>query len=102
MASIGSGSILRGRRRGLAWRHGWPIPISGSRSPRPPQSDARGEDHRMHCSMWTYPWDVQDIGINEVIAELGATGIDTISLATSYHAGRFLQPRSPRRKAYFP
>ena len=25
-----------------------------------------------------------------------------ISLATSYHAGRFLQPRSPRRKSYFP
>jgi len=56
----------------------------------------------MHASMWTYPWDVQDIGIDEVIAELGATGIDTVSLATSYHAGRFLQPRSPKRKAYFP
>ena len=56
----------------------------------------------MHSSMWTYPWDVQDIGIDEMIAELSATGIDTVSLATSYHAGRFLQPRSPKRKAYFP
>ncbi|GLR91158.1 hypothetical protein [Bradyrhizobium iriomotense] len=56
----------------------------------------------MHFSMWTYPWDVQDIGVDEVIAELGTAGIDTISLATSYHAGRFLQPRSPKRKAYFP
>lgn len=28
--------------------------------------------------------------------------MNAISLANSYHAGRFLQPRGPRRKAYFP
>ena len=32
----------------------------------------------------------------------GTRGAEQISLATSYHAGRFFQPRSPRRKAYFP
>lgn len=57
----------------------------------------------MQLSMWTYPWDVQDIGPETVERELRErAGLDTISLATSYHAGRFLQPRSPRRKAYFP
>lgn len=57
----------------------------------------------MRLSMWTYPWDVQDLGLEAVERDLSErAGLDAISLATSYHAGRFLQPRSPRRKAYFP
>ena len=54
-------------------------------------------------SMWTYPWDVTDLGLETVERDLvERAGLNMISLATSYHAGRFLQPRSPRRKAYFP
>ncbi|MGO7896220.1 hypothetical protein ACC719_01920 [Rhizobium ruizarguesonis] len=57
----------------------------------------------MHLSMWTYPWDIQDQGLDVFAAELrGRAGLTTVSLATSYHAGRFLQPRSPQQKAYFP
>ncbi|ANL74609.1 hypothetical protein AMC83_PB00279 (plasmid) [Rhizobium phaseoli] len=57
----------------------------------------------MHLSMWTYPWDIQDQGLDLIAAELrNRAGLNTISMATSYHAGRFLQPRSPRQKAYFP
>ncbi len=57
----------------------------------------------MHLSMWTYPWDIQDLSFERTIADLrGRASLNTISLATSYHAGRFLQPRSPKRKAYFP
>ena len=57
----------------------------------------------MHLSMWTYPWDVQDQGLEALAADLsGRAGLNTVSLATSYHAGRFLQPRSPVQKAYFP
>ncbi len=56
----------------------------------------------MHLSMWTYPWDVQDLGADHVAAELRDAGLTTISLATSYHAGRFLQVRSPRRKTFYP
>lgn len=57
----------------------------------------------MHLSMWTYPWDIQDQGIDGTFADLrDRAGLNTISLATSYHAGRFLQPRSPEQKAYFP
>ena len=53
--------------------------------------------------MWTYPWDIQDVGFVETMADLeGRASVDTISLATSYHAGRFLQPRSPKRKSYYP
>ena len=57
----------------------------------------------MHLSMWTYPWDVQDQGLAALAADLsGRAGLNTVSLATSYHAGHFLQPRSPVQKAYFP
>lgn len=57
----------------------------------------------MHLSMWTYPWDIQDQGLEALAADLaGRAGLNTISMATSYHAGRFFQPRSPRQKAYFP
>ncbi|MGX5721129.1 hypothetical protein [Shinella zoogloeoides] len=57
----------------------------------------------MHLSMWTYPWDIQDQGLEALAADLaGRAGLNTVSMATSYHAGRFLQPRSPRQKAYFP
>lgn len=56
----------------------------------------------MHAAMWTYPWDVLDLTADRVVEEQVAAGMDTISLATSYHAGRFLQPRSPVRKSYYP
>ena len=57
----------------------------------------------MHLSMWTYPWDLEDLGLDAAIGELGGEArLNTISLATAYHAGRFLQARSPVRRAYFP
>ncbi|MGI3900678.1 MAG: hypothetical protein ACRYGP_10205 [Janthinobacterium lividum] len=56
----------------------------------------------MHAAMWTYPWDILDLGADVVLGELAGAGLDTVSLATSYHAGRFLQARSPVRKSYYP
>ena len=57
----------------------------------------------MRLAMWTYPWDVLDVGLDAVVDDLkGRAGLDGVNLASSYHAGRFLQPRSPLRKAYFP
>ncbi len=57
----------------------------------------------MRSTMWTYPWDVLDVGVDTALDELlNQVGVGGLSLATSYHAGRFLQPRSPKRKVYFP
>lgn len=56
----------------------------------------------MRHSMWTYAWDVQDVGFDTVVAELRGAGLNGVSLATSYHAGRFLRPRGSARKVYFP
>ncbi len=53
-------------------------------------------------SVWAYPWDLHDLGIGAAVAALDAQGVGMVSLATSYHAGRFLQPGNPRRRVYFP
>ena len=56
----------------------------------------------MTHAIWAYPWDHHDIGLDEALGEIAAAGIDGVSLAISYHAGRFLQPGNPRRRVYFP
>ncbi len=53
-------------------------------------------------SMYLYPWDLRDEGAGAVTDLLRAAGIDGITLATSYHAGKFLRPHSPAGKVYFP
>jgi hypothetical protein len=57
----------------------------------------------LRLAMWTYPWDVLDLGLETVSRDLhDRAGLNGINIATAYHAGRFFQPRSPKRKAYFP
>ncbi len=53
-------------------------------------------------SLWAYPWDIADLGQEEAEARIRATGAGMVSLATSYHAGRFLQPGNPRRRIHYP
>ena len=53
-------------------------------------------------SIWTYPWDLHDIGVEAAVERVTEAGLGMISLATSYHAGRFLQPGNPRRRVYYP
>ena len=53
-------------------------------------------------SIWAYPWDLNDIGLDQSLARIRDAGLNMVSLATSYHAGRFLQPGNPRRRVYFP
>ena len=53
-------------------------------------------------SVWAYPWDLHDIGPDQATARLLDAGCTMVSLATAYHAGRFLQPGNPRRRVYFP
>ncbi len=53
-------------------------------------------------SLWAYPWDLHDLGLEATCTRLAEVGVDMVSVATSYHAGRFLQPGNPRRRVYFP
>lgn len=56
----------------------------------------------LHLSVWTYPWDVADRGVGALLDEVRGLGLNTVSLATSYHAGRFVQPRGRRYRSYYP
>jgi len=53
-------------------------------------------------SVWAYPWDLHDIGLDTALGRIRAAGGTMVSLAASYHAGRFLQPGNPRRRVWFP
>lgn len=56
----------------------------------------------MRRTMYLYPWDLEEEGVPSVAARLRDAGLDSVALATSYHAGKFLRPHAPRRKVYFP
>lgn len=57
----------------------------------------------MESSIWIYAWDLLDEGIaNTVDALADVAHLTGLSMATSYHAGRFLLPHNPKRKVYFP
>ncbi len=57
----------------------------------------------MYTSVFAYPWDVLD-ETPEVfcVNARERLGVDTVSLAVSYHAGKLILPHNPRRKVYYP
>lgn len=52
--------------------------------------------------MYVYVWDLWQEGTAEVAARLRAAGINSVSVATAYHAGKFLRPHAPRDRVWFP
>lgn len=56
----------------------------------------------MTRGMYVYPWDLQEEGASAVLPRLRDIGIDAVSLAVSYHAGKFVRPHAPGRRVYFP
>lgn len=52
--------------------------------------------------MFVYPWDLAEEGVDAVAARLRDTGINTIAVAASYHAGKFLRPHAPHSRVFFP
>lgn len=52
--------------------------------------------------MYVYAWDLWQEGTAEVAARLRGAGINAVSLATAYHAGKFLRPHAPRDRVWFP
>lgn len=54
-------------------------------------------------SLYAYPWDVLDTGVSHFVNDALAMGINSVTLATSYHAGKFLRPHARRGpKVIFP
>ena len=53
-------------------------------------------------AMYAYPWDLADEGSAAAVAGIEALGLDTITIAGSYHAGKFLRPHGRTGRVYFP
>jgi hypothetical protein len=51
--------------------------------------------------MWIYLWDIVDEGYDAVFSFLKERGLTAVSLASAYHAGKFLSPHNPKRKVVF-
>jgi hypothetical protein len=56
----------------------------------------------MTYSIYLYPWDLAEEGVETVASRVRAAGLGGVRLAMSYHAGKFLRPHGPGGKVYFP
>ncbi len=56
----------------------------------------------MYRAVYVYAWDVAEVGPAQFADEMAAAGINTVSFACSYHAGKFLRPKGRAGKVYFP
>src|SRR5436190_4976929 len=52
-------------------------------------------------AIYTYAWDLAEAGVSEAAVRFKGLGLDTVSIAGSYHAGKFLRPHG-KGKVYFP
>ena len=53
-------------------------------------------------AIYTYAWDLAEAGVPAATKEFLGLGLDTVTLAGSYHAGKFLRPHGKNGKVYFP
>jgi hypothetical protein len=54
----------------------------------------------MYKAVYAYAWDLADEP--EAIDRIRATGANTVAVAASYHAGKFLRPHGRSARVYFP
>jgi hypothetical protein len=66
------------------------------------QMAAAGSDPLSYKAIYSYAWDLADAGIANAVAEFRDLGLNTVTLAGSYHAGKFLRPHGRSGKVYFP
>lgn len=53
-------------------------------------------------AIYAYAWDIAEQTVPAAVDQVRALGIDTITIAGSYHAGKFIRPRGRLGKIYFP
>lgn len=57
----------------------------------------------VYSAVYAYPWDVLDETADAFCASVRERlGVDTVSLAVSYHAAKLILPHNSRRKVYYP
>ena len=53
-------------------------------------------------AMYAYTWDLVDTGPDAFVDEMAGIGVNTVAVAASYHAGKFIRPKGTSGKVYFP
>jgi hypothetical protein len=53
-------------------------------------------------AIYAYAWDLAEEGVLHATGQFRALGLDTVTIAGSYHAGKFMRPRGKTGKVYFP
>lgn len=53
-------------------------------------------------AIYVYPWEIAESGVSAAIERFGALGLDTVTVAGIYRAGKFLRSHSAAGKVYFP
>ena len=53
-------------------------------------------------AIYTYAWDLADAGVSAATGQFRSLGLDTVTIAGSYHAGKFLRPHGKTGKIFFP
>jgi hypothetical protein len=53
-------------------------------------------------AIYAYAWDLAEGDFGQTIGRFGELGLDTVTIAASYHAGKFLRPKGEGGKVYFP
>jgi hypothetical protein len=53
-------------------------------------------------AIYAYPWDLAETGVTAAVEEFLGLGLNTVTVAGSYHAGKFLRPHGKKGKVYFP
>ncbi len=59
-----------------------------------------GVAERLGNAIWSYPWDLLDGGLDRALAEIAGMGLQSVSVAATYHASRLLLPWNPRRRVF--
>lgn len=53
-------------------------------------------------AIYTYAWDLAETGVTAAASEFRSLGLDTVTMAGSYHAGKFMRPHGKAGKVFFP
>lgn len=52
--------------------------------------------------LFAYAWDLADEGVDRALGAMQDLGADTVALAASYHAGKFIRPHGRTGRVFFP
>ncbi|MCP4384635.1 MAG: hypothetical protein GY798_25010, partial [Hyphomicrobiales bacterium] len=53
-------------------------------------------------AIYTYAWDLANLGVDQAVDDFRSRGLNTVTMASAYHAGKFMRPQGRNGKVYFP